>query len=275
MDKKTFIVRDLASVQHMFENRNIMKGIKPLDEQDKPKDDKKEPKIFKLPAEQFADFEEIDDENEDMFEYVAFHTVIEYLERCCLCVPEDISEAATSEVRYANVKWDTALEFPSNLASMGRSKLHEVANFFGLAHHSRGGKKPPRSAVLYPKTLFIEKQETERGRLIREREKIRNKYLEKLENENEFCGGILKKVDEPQTFTEMCIKEIQDELSGKVKTGDLNEINTSYIKSNMLDPELIGKAPEPEKIESLIAEKKIDLERLLRNMSKKCERQNE
>jgi len=32
MGKDVIICRDLSQVQHMFENKNIMKGIKPLEE---------------------------------------------------------------------------------------------------------------------------------------------------------------------------------------------------------------------------------------------------
>jgi len=60
----------------------------------------------------FEEFQEIDHDNEDMFEYVAYQVIIEYLEKCCLCIDETTSEAATEEVRYSKVKWDTALEFP-------------------------------------------------------------------------------------------------------------------------------------------------------------------
>ena len=57
-------------------------------------------------------------------------------------------------------RWDTAIEFPEVIPSLGRSKLHDLANYFGLAHHStgskaKGGKK--RKFLIYPKTLFIEK----------------------------------------------------------------------------------------------------------------------
>lgn len=177
MGKDVIICRDLSAVQHMFENKNIMKGIKPLEDQQREEKKDNEPKIFRLPPELFQDFEELDHENEEMFEYVAYQVVIEYLERCCLCLDTN-SEVQSEEQRYVNVKWDTALEFPQNLASMGRSKLHEVANYFGLAHHSRGrkdsGKK--RNAVLYPKTLFLEKQEQERNRLLRERDRIRTRF---------------------------------------------------------------------------------------------------
>jgi hypothetical protein len=148
----------------MFETKNLLKGFKPLEQQQKEleKDPKNDPFIFKLPAELFVDFEEIDQNNDEMFEYVAYNLVIEYLERVCLKVEAGISEAASLEERYKNVKWDTALEFPDNLASMGRSKLHEVANFFNLAHHSRGpknktGAKKHRWFLLYPKTLFTDK----------------------------------------------------------------------------------------------------------------------
>jgi len=55
--------------------------------------------------------------------------VIAYIEKRCLQLDaKDKSEPI----------WDTALEFPECIASNGRSKLHEVANYFGLAHHSAG-----------------------------------------------------------------------------------------------------------------------------------------
>ena len=55
-------------------------------------------------------------------------------------------------------RWDTAIEFPENLPSSGRTKLHDVANYFGLAHHSGGQKKTgSRRTLMYPKTLFLEK----------------------------------------------------------------------------------------------------------------------
>jgi len=37
----------------------------------------------------FEEFETIDHENEDMFEFMAFNIVIQYLEKSCLCLPED------------------------------------------------------------------------------------------------------------------------------------------------------------------------------------------
>ena len=144
MGKDVIICKDLSQVQHMFEKVNIMKGLKTLDQQkeNQAKEEVKpdEPKIFVIPNEMFAEFEELDHENEDMFEYVAYHVVIEYLEKCCLKIDEAVAETQTPEARYANTKWDTALEFPPNLATMGRSKLHEVANYFCLAHHTRGNR---------------------------------------------------------------------------------------------------------------------------------------
>ena len=69
----------------MFEKSNIMKGYKNQDELKKLKDEEPEEedanaKHFKLPAEMFEDFEEIDHNNEEMFEFVAYHVVINYLE---------------------------------------------------------------------------------------------------------------------------------------------------------------------------------------------------
>ena len=76
--------------------------------------------------------------------------------------------------------WHTAIAFPDCVPSMGRSYLHELANFFNLAHHTtgkRGAKN--RRTLMYPKTMFAEQQTKERQRLIEERAKVREKYAAK------------------------------------------------------------------------------------------------
>jgi hypothetical protein len=45
----------------------------------------------------------------------------------------------------------------------------------GLAHHSQG-QKLNRKIFVYPKHLFKEKQEQESKRLMKEKEKLKDKY---------------------------------------------------------------------------------------------------
>lgn len=150
MDRDVVICRDLSQIQDMFESSNIMKGYKPIAQQkedfEKANEDDGENKIFRIPAEVFEDFKEIDHENEELFEYVAFTIVIQFLEKCCLKLEQD-----------GGPVFDTAIEFPDCIASAGRSKLHEIGNYFGLAHHSCGKKGKNRRFLMYPKTLFKEK----------------------------------------------------------------------------------------------------------------------
>jgi len=275
MDREVIICNDLSQIQDLFQKHNIMKGIKPLDKQkedlakEEPAKDK-EAKIYPIPNHMFEGFAEIDHTNEDEFSFLVNTLVIQYLEMVLLKVDETSEDPA---VRYASTNWDYALEFPDNLATMGRSELHDIANYYDLAHHSRGNrdKKKLRHVLMYPKTLFTDKQEIERNRLLREREKIRSKYAEK-----ENLPGLIP--DHPKTFTEMCIKEIHEERYGKNKVvapKSDDEVNLKYITTNMLDQELIGKAPDPAKIEKLIAAKKEDLKRLEANMIKKEKRAKE
>ena len=146
-----------------------MKGIKPISVQKEERaveDDKEESKVktFKIPAEIFSDFGEISYHNEDLFDFLATHLVINYLEKICLRIGSSENENAALPENEAFIPpkdegpcWDIAIEFPDCIASMGRSKLHDIGNFFGLAHHSTGSKGKTRRFVLYPKTLFIEK----------------------------------------------------------------------------------------------------------------------
>lgn len=100
-----------------------------------------EPKIFKIPAEIFEDFSEIENDKEDLFEYLAYQIVINFLEKSCL----------------PKKQWDIALEFPDLISASGRSKLHLIASYFGLAHHSVGKKGKSRRTLLYTKILFLDK----------------------------------------------------------------------------------------------------------------------
>ena len=167
----------------------------------------------------FEDFEEINDNNEELFEYMAFNVVIEFLQTTC-GLKEAPSEAHVQEPP----RFDTALEFPDNIASLGRSILHEVGNYFGLSHHSAGAKGKKRRFIMYPKTLFQEKQARELVRLEKERDEI----IEKYSKRDSFAGAPPKN---PKTFREQVMLEIwQKHFAPKDQQKEI-----SCITSNMLD----------------------------------------
>ena len=84
------ICRDLSTVQQMYAKQNIMKGIK-VGDQEKQKEETKEvePSILRIPEDMMKEFEELDHRNEEMFEFVAFSIVIEFLEKRCLRIQEN------------------------------------------------------------------------------------------------------------------------------------------------------------------------------------------
>ena len=147
-----------------------------------------------MPSEVLQEFEEIDDSNQDYFDFMVANVVIKYLEGVCL---------------GKEPCWKKALEFPDNLASAGRLRLHDLAEYFGLASHS-AGKKPKRRTLMYPKNLFVEKQELEKVRL----EKERDKYREKYDTIEKFPNG---PPQNPTNFKEIVMKEIWDEKFAEVK----------------------------------------------------------
>ena len=94
-----------------------------------------------------TEFEEIDESNQDYFDFMAISIVIKYIEKICLKINDEgkIEEEPC---------WQKALEFPENLASEARLRLHDIAEYFNLASHS-AGKKPNRKTIMYPKNLFV------------------------------------------------------------------------------------------------------------------------
>ena len=153
----------------------------------------------------FADFKIVDEHNEKLFEFVSYQMMIQVL--------EDLKDD----------NW--ALEFPSCIGSGGRSLLHEVGNYFGLAHHSQGKSGKNRRTIIYPRSQFKDKQEAERRRLEKEMEKIKEKL-----------GGkaiIGTPIDNPKTFREQMIKQVYEEQRG-------NPV-TTQLTTNMVDQE----APVP------------------------------
>ena len=118
-DKKDGVMfaKDLKEVQHLFEGKNMMAGRKPVQVLEESKNEQ-EPKIktHVIPPKFFKGFEDIKPETEKVFEFVAFYVTVNLMEK------------------MTDDKW--CLEFPSNIAGEGRRILHEVANYFELAHHS-------------------------------------------------------------------------------------------------------------------------------------------
>jgi hypothetical protein len=99
--------------------------------------------------------------------------------------------------------------------------LHEIGNWFDLAHHSQGSSGKNRRALLYPRTLFLAKQESERIRLENERYKI----IDKFKNKDSYSGEPPKN---PKTFREQVIRELWEEKYGV--SGERKE----YVTTNML-----------------------------------------
>jgi hypothetical protein len=132
---QVIFTRDLSSVQHLYEDRNLISGRRPQAQQEESKEQPKV-KIHIIPPKFFQGFEEIKPDTEAAFEFVAFYVTANILEK----MEDD--------------KW--CLEFPSCIPNEGRRILHEVANYWELAHHSQGQAKNRRTCM-YPRSQFIEK----------------------------------------------------------------------------------------------------------------------
>lgn len=268
MDKNVVICRDLNQLKGMFTSHNIMKGVKPMSEEERSKAAKKyEPQIFRVPKETFDDFDDLHEHNEDLFEYMATQVIISYLEECCLHLTQQEKEGDTIKWDTAKLAWNVAIEFPEVIGSTGRSKLHEIGNYFDLAHHSTGTKGKSRKTVLYPRTLFTDKQESERSRLENEKYKIYEKY----QTREAFSGEPSTK---PLTFREQVMREIWEEKFAPEE----EKTNTKYVTTNMLkclDKNLIGQVPDHVELHKLIIAKKKEMETMNQNLLKKQQRAEE
>lgn len=241
----------LEEVKELQKSKNIMKGITPKQkDQIEITQNDGEPNTLKIPASMFSDFAEIGAENEAMFEYLALTVLLNFLRKCCLKHDQGLTE----HDRQRRVNWETALEFPDVIASQGRVMLHEMADYFSLAHHSVGKKGKSRRTVVYPKTLFQEKQRTEVNKLLREREKVRSNYCKNMQ----FDGEVPKK---NSTFLEKVLLEFWYEKNNV--TPPSREI-TEYM------PKLedVGKAPDLGRLQDCIELKLAHLSRLEDNHQK-------
>ena len=136
----TYIASDLSSISQMIDQKQMMQGFKPVEQiqadleasRAEGQEAKKAPKMISLPDRMFADFKIVDEHNEKLFEFVSYQMMIQVL--------EDLKDD----------NW--ALEFPSCIGSGGRSLLHEVGNYFGLAHHSQGKSGKNRRTIIYPRS---------------------------------------------------------------------------------------------------------------------------
>lgn len=107
----------------------------------------------------FKDFPEVNIDNEETFKYVINCIAVQFLEQDNL--------------------FDSALEFPACIDGTGRSHVHSLCNFLGLASHSQGtGTK--RRIIIYRKHLNKDKQAKE----AKDKEKERQKLMIKLKESN-------------------------------------------------------------------------------------------
>lgn len=104
-----------------------------------------------VPANYFKGLENVTKETESFFEFVTSYVITLFIEN------------------LDHDKW--ALKFPETLDNEGRRIIHDIADSFELAHHSEG--KSTRRALIYPRSQFKEKQETERRKMEKEVKKIR------------------------------------------------------------------------------------------------------
>lgn len=143
-----------------------------------------------------------------------------------------------------------ALEFPENLASEARLRLHDIAEYFNFSSHSTG-KKPNRKTIIYPKNLFIQKQEVEKTRLEKEREKYRQRY----DTKEKFPNG---PPENPTNFKEIVMREIWFEKFAQERIEPTHQIMAG-----------IGQTPNVHILLELIAKKKEELTKLQDIVEKK------
>lgn len=89
-----------------------------MQEEVKATNEEQQPKVrtHTIPSKFFKGFEEMKAEGEKLFEFVAFYVTVNILDK------------------MTDDKW--CIEFPSCISNEGRRILHEVANYYELAHHS-------------------------------------------------------------------------------------------------------------------------------------------
>ena len=240
------ICHDIREIQALFKQKNLMSGVE-VEEKKETAEEANQPKekTFHIPNSIFDGYEELHEHNEDEFEYLASEIVIAWLEKS-LKINEETPE------------WLTAIGFPESVPALGRSQLHELANFFDLAHHTTGKRGGNRRLVVYPKTMFVEQQQKERERLIDERKKIREKYAAKT--------WLPEPAEHPVTFRDQVIRELWEERKG-VDGG-------AKITSNMiggLDETQIGRVPDAAELRKLVEKKRAQLVTLKETMAKKAE----
>ena len=109
--------------------------------------------------------------------------------------------------------------------------------------------------------MFLDKQEQERQRLIKERKKIRDKFLGK---DNSY---LREPPARPTTFRDQVLRELWEEKHGIENTN-------SYVTTNMiggLSEESVGKQPDIAELKKLIVDKRVDLEKLKEQMTRKID----
>mmetsp|Transcript_11321 Transcript_11321/g.15235 ORF Transcript_11321/g.15235 Transcript_11321/m.15235 type:complete len:198 (+) Transcript_11321:348-941(+) len=112
-----------------------------------------QPRTYPIPAQIYAEFTDVNIENEEFFKYMSYHVLLQFVEKT------------------TDMKW--ILQFPKTLPSQGRSVIHDIATTLGLASHSVGAKH--RSILVYPRNWHKDKQEQEARKHEKEYTKLKER----------------------------------------------------------------------------------------------------
>lgn len=249
-----------------------MKGVKPasLIKQNKNTDTTPEPSVMKLSADMFSEFADValmNQEQYDSFQYLGYIVVINYVLKCLLKIKiqtsdqDKIFEQVDSIYQDAEdtvqAEWNMALEFPENITPEGRTILYEIAAKFQLAYHSIGKKGKSRRTILYPKSVYQDKQKTEITSKHKERNKIRDSMIKKWQFNSD---PPVKKT----SFTEKVILEMWYEKNNK-------EPPTTEIKYYIPREEDIGKLPSVRQILEIVLSQRDLITKLETNQQRQIE----
>lgn len=84
LDNETVICSNIEQVSKLYEGKNVMKGIRPASESEITNQKEEEILTFRIPKDTLGDFETMDESNQDLFDYMAFSIVMQYIEKKCL-----------------------------------------------------------------------------------------------------------------------------------------------------------------------------------------------
>eukprot|EP00347_Sterkiella_histriomuscorum_P000877 403374181 len=157
------IVRSLSQAQKAYDQALMISGMKTSDqlkEEYKKEDEKslEDPNNHKLSesAETFKGICDVNKESEEEFKFMVGTIILQYL------------------LNFDKVQ-NRALEFPPCINAHGRTIIHNMANFLGIASLSQG-KGPTRRIFVFPKHLFEIAQQKEQKKQATDKDKLKIKF---------------------------------------------------------------------------------------------------